>query len=113
MNTNWNDKEEYLQFVQDWKRNYKALSASIRGSRLDSRIEQSQAAGGVRYGKVTKAQLAVRSDERGKALKSLKVELGPFWDASALATALLVIRREQKERAGLARAASLAVVESA
>lgn len=113
MKTDWNNKEEYLRFVQEWKAVYKALSAHIRGERRDGRIGASLAAGGgksVRFPLETSETLSFRSAERSKSFGVISEALGGrVWNLSGEATRLLELRKEQKVLAGEARAAALAL----
>ena len=107
MNTKWTTKEEYLQFVKDWKQTYADLSKLIRTARFLARAGSSFNSGVNRY-KVTKEQL----DEANKQFAELRTKVREatgttVWNASAFATDLLAVRRDEKVRAGLARQADL------
>jgi len=107
MNKNWTSKEEYLQFVRDWKQVYKDLSQAIREQKFAQRASASLRAGSNRF-HVTVEQLEAARTRRSAVLGKIKEATGiSFWDASALATELLEIRKEEKVRAGIARQANL------
>lgn len=112
LSENWTTKEEYLQFVQEWKALYKAVSAHIRGERRDRRVRASLAArGGVslRFPGETEEKLDLRRSERSKSFSTISTVLGGHvWDLSSEATSLLVLRARSKVRAGEARAVALA-----
>ena len=101
MKRNWSTKEEYLQFVQEWKQVYKDLSLAIRLRKQSRKLLKNRPG-------VTQEQEDAEQINRDVLLAKVKVATGvPFWNDSAMATSLLAMRKEEKERAGLARQASL------
>lgn len=107
MNTQWTTKEEYLQFVKDWKVIYKNLSAYIGGGRRDRKLSS-----GSNFEKATPEQRAgylKRLENRRLLFAQVQKELGHLiMDPSEEATQLLALRAENKVLAGEARAASIA-----
>ena len=109
MNRNWTTKEEYLQFVQDWKQCYKELSGAIRNSRrgLTQLLAQKRAVDP--NAKVGVEDILAQSAARKKTYEKLKADTGiAFWNPTAFATQMLDIRKEEKVRAGLAAQAAFA-----
>jgi len=90
-------REEYLQFVADWKENYKALSQKIRTTKIDLKTIQ-------RLSHITPTE----GQELGlKAAKTRSFANIPSWgyenhrrNLKHEATAMLVARAASKIRAG-------------
>jgi len=114
MNINWSTKEEYLQFVGDWKTAYKELSAAIRSRRLSGRALMSLSHNGTKYPGVTAEIALKRQQESAATVLRIKKSIVPalrdtemYMRDSSFATWLLRIRAESKDRAGVARAEAL------
>lgn len=101
MNTNWTTKEEYLQFVSDWKDAYKTYTFAARLAKAIDRGGRSFRSGMNRWN-LDEEKLGVWKKEVSEAYARYQKLTGGSWITPQR---MLEIRKEQKVRAGIARAA--------
>lgn len=116
LNRNWTNKQEYLAFVAEWKVLYKQLSAAIRANRRGERAMMSLCHFGTKYLPLTLEEAEKMAAESAKTLNAIRSEVFPNlapgeefrYPPREVATFLLEMRKEEKQRAAQAREAALA-----